>query len=362
MLIFATALSLAACASSDDTSNVSIRADQAVRDKARQATTVTVRLAVPPDPVWEWLKNSGTLEEWEYEANIDIQDSSPFDQFTAFAGGHSDIAVIDALRAPQLIAQSEHKPVIIGKITHDRSFLAVSSAYAAEDIGDLRKKKIAIDNSLASAPLWGLIAHAANNFTFSTDSSDYDLMTVEPSSLADLVARGDVDACVCLPEAAATILADAAGQNSLVPLYNGRTAAEIYAADIRAEPLNLPIAKVLVANEVWYADHAEEVKKLLDLWNKGLSNWTEKKEQVIADYPHLFSVDDEQEINWIANYASEHDWYSASSYITPKDVEVYKDTIARMRDSGLLSADAAETPLMIVHHQELAESGEVEKP
>ena len=189
MLILAAALSLAACAGSDDAPDVAIRADQAARDKARQATTVTIRLAVPPDPVWEWLKNSGALEEWEYEANIDILDNSSFDQFTAFAGGHSDIAVIDALRAPQLIAQSEHKPVIIGKLTHDRSFLAVGSEHDTEDIGGLRKKKIAIDNSLASVSLWGLIAHAANNFTFSTDSSDYDLIAVEPSSLADLVAR-----------------------------------------------------------------------------------------------------------------------------------------------------------------------------
>ena len=119
---------------------------------------------------------------------------------------------------------------------------------------------------------------------------------------------------------------------------------------------------MLVANEEWYADHTGEAKKLLALWDRGLSNWADDKNQVIEDYPHLFSVNDEQEIDWIADYADEHAWYTSSSYITPTDVKIYEDAIKRMRKAGLLYTDTAEIPKMIVHHSESAESGELEKP
>ena len=348
-IIFAVALSLTACASSDEATDVIIPADQEVINRAIQAETVDVRLALPLDPVWEWLKKSEIIEKWEKEGNINIQASNAFDQLAAFAGGHTDIAVIDALRVPQLIEQSEHKPVIIGKLTHDRSFLAVGSASDAKSIGDLRERRVAIDNSLSSAPLWNLIVSDQRGFIFSADSPDYELVTVEPVNLADLVIRGDVDACTCLPEAAAAILADAEMQNQLIPLYGGRTAAEIYATDILQDPNKLPVAKVLVANEGWYADNTEAVDTLLALWDEGLAEWSLNKSLIIADYPHLFSANGEQEISWVAEYAERHPWYTSSVYITQEDADLYMDVINKMQDSGFLTTDYVETPQMIIH-------------
>ncbi|MYH51784.1 MAG: hypothetical protein F4139_02415 [Gemmatimonadetes bacterium] len=61
---------------------------------------VRIRLALAPDPIWEWLKDSGTVMQWEAANNIRIEASSPFDQFAAFAGGHADMVVINALTCP----------------------------------------------------------------------------------------------------------------------------------------------------------------------------------------------------------------------------------------------------------------------
>ena len=335
--VFATlaaAALLASCAASGpgpQSTPAAERTDGAVSGPVR------IRLALAPDPIWEWLEDSGTVAEWEAAHNIQVEASSPFDPFSAFVGGHVDVVVINALEVPQIAEQPGLEPVIFGQFTADRSFLAVRRTSTAETLDDLVESRIAVDSSLGRVLLWDLIADSMHDLELRVGSSDFDLMVVEAGSVADVLMRGDAEACICLPEFGVTFFADGV----LRPLYGGRTAAEIYAEDVVGDPQTKPIADAFVADKQWLAQNRDAVDALLELWQAGLENWATGKEQLIIDYAHLFSVQTDEEIDWISDYVKEQDWVFPSIYLTQQNSAVQADMFARMHGTGLLPDDAS---------------------
>ena len=319
----------------------------AAPEQASAAPTV-IRLALAPDPVWQWLEDSGTRASWEASRNIRIEVSNAFDQFAAFAGGHADVVVINALDVPKFVEQPGREPVIIGKYTTDRSILAVRRTSRAENLDDLVERRIAVESSLASTLLWGLIAEMRYGLDFSQDSPDFDLVTVEPASIADLVIRGDVDACICTPDFSVPFLAN----GRLRALYDGKSAAELYTSgggdDAEFGGELGTIADAFVADKTWYTANRQAVDALLGLWEEGLSAWSQSKAQILADYPHHFSVESDAEIAWLADYIEAHDWIMPSVYITDQEAETHKFAFYRLQELGLVPADATAPEINVV--------------
>ena len=166
-------------------------------------------------------------------------------------------------------------------------------------------------------------------------------MVVESASVADLVMRGDVDACICVPDFSVSDLAD----GRLRPLYGGKSAAEIYASDVMGEPGALPIAEALIVDKQWLAQNRYAVEALLGLWEVGLQNWASQKGQLIASYPHLLSVQTDEEIAWMTTYVKTHDWVWPSVYLTQEDSKIQAGIFARMQSLGLVPDDAREPEL-----------------
>ena len=306
---------------------------------------VRIRMALAPDPIWEWLKDSGTVMQWEAANNIRIEASNPFDQFAAFAGGHADMVVINALEVPQFVEQSDREPAIIGKYTTDRSILAVRRTSQAENLGDLVEARIAVESTLGSTLLWGLIADALHDLDFRVDGADFDLVVVDAASVADLVMRGDADACICVPDFSVQHLAE----GTMKPLYGGRSAAEIYAEEVVHDPDALPMADAFLIDRSWHHENEPAVAAMLELWEAGIEQWRSAKHSVIADYPHLFSVTTEAEIAWITDYATGHDWVVSSVYISDAEAEAHDSAFAEMQRIGLLDADASRPDLDTLH-------------
>ena len=329
----------------------------AAPEQASAAPTV-IRLALAPDAVWQWLEDSGTRAAWEQSHNVRIEVSNAFDQFAAFAGGHADIVVINALDVPKFVEQPERDPVIIGKYTTDRSILAVRRTSRAETLDDLVERRIAVESSLASTLLWGLIADTKYGLDFRQGSPDFDLVTVEPASVADLVMRGDVDACICTPDFSVPFLAE--GQ--LRALYDGQSAAEIYAADVLGDMTVATIADAFVVDKKWHTANPEAVDALLGLWEKGLEAWKLNKTQIVADYPHHFSVESVAEIAWVTDYIGMHDWIVPSVYISAQEADTHAVMFARMLDLGLVPGDATQPEFDLSYSQEVSALEEVLRP
>ena len=342
--LLVTAVLGASCGGSDSTATTTAEtpAQQAAGPKS---APTRIRLALAPDPIWEWLKDSGTVARWEAEHNVRIDASSPFDQFSAFVGGHADVVVINALEVPQFVDQSDREPVIVGRFTSDRSLLAVGRRSQAESLDDLIESRITIDGALGSSLLWGVIADVMHDLEFRVGSPDFDLVVVEPASAADLVMRGDVDACICLPDFSVSDLAD----GRLRPLYGGKSAAQIYADDVVGSHRALPIADAFVADKQWAAQNHEAVSALLGLWEVGLQTWATSTGDLVQRYPHLFSIQTDAEIDWMTDYMVAHNWMTESVYLTQEDSDIQTRIFARLQDLGLMPDNAREPELDLSH-------------
>ena len=327
-----------------------------VGDRPAAAPTV-IRMALAPDPIWQWLEDSGTRAAWERTHDIRIEVSHPFDEFAAFAGGHADVVLINALDVPKFVEQPEKEPIIIGKYTTDRTILAVRRTSRAENLEDLVERRIGVESSLASTLLWGIIADIRYGLEFTADGSDFDLVTVDPAGLADLVMRGDVDACICTPDAIGLLLAD----GSLRTLYDGESAGGLYTSSIFVvaafgQELGA-IADAFVVDAAWYAAHPQAAAALLGLWEEGVVAWKRNSAQIVADYPQHFAVESDVEIAWLADYIAAHDWIVPSVYITPQEAETHFFTFDRLKDLGLVPADAARPEIVVSHSPERSVSG-----
>ncbi|MCY3804960.1 MAG: hypothetical protein OXG91_00520 [bacterium] len=311
---------------------------------APTAEPAVMRLALAPDPIWQWLEDSGTRAAWERDRNVRFEVSHPFDQFAAFVGGHADVVLINVLDVPQFVEQAERVPVIIGKYTTDRSLLAVRRTSRAENLDDLVERRIAVESSLGSTLLWGLIADLRYGLEFRPGGGDFDLVVVDAAGIADLAMRGDVDACICTPDVSVPLLSS----GRLRALYDGRSAAEIVTEYILATVYGGAgsaadvgtIADVFMTDKAWHDANDEAVDALLGMWEEGLAAWQEHKSQIVADYPHHFSVETDAEIAWLTDYVEAHDWIVPSVYITDQETETHNYAFSRLRDLGLVPADA----------------------
>ena len=297
-----------------------------------------IRIAMRPDPIWEWLDEFGTVADWEASDNIRIEASFPFDILTAFAGGHADVVVMNALDIDAMTRARDRAPVIIGRHTLDRSLLMVARSSKAEDLGDLADKRIAVDTALDSLLLWSVIADSVYGLDLTPESDDFQIVTAEPAAVADLVVRGDVDACICLPEFSIPYLAS----GRLQPLYDGEPAAYVYSELVEGNSSGAPIADALVADRSWVEQNPDAVRSLLSLWSQGLARWTLAADQVISYYPHHFAVSDDAEIEWMTEYARQNSWYFPTTSVSEQQASLHSGVLQRLREIGIVAEEAIE--------------------
>jgi len=74
-----------------------------------------VRFAFAPDPVWDYLQDTGELAVWEEANNIRIVNTVSWDEFTFFGGGHGELVSMGTHELPLLETESGIKVVACGK-------------------------------------------------------------------------------------------------------------------------------------------------------------------------------------------------------------------------------------------------------
>ena len=85
---------LAACGGGDDDSG------DGGGDTGNIEAQSVIRFAFAPDPVWNYIVDSGILEEKGVEAGIDINAFQSFDEFGLFAGGNADVLSTGSYETP----------------------------------------------------------------------------------------------------------------------------------------------------------------------------------------------------------------------------------------------------------------------
>ena len=119
--------------------------------------------------------------------------------------------------------------------------------------------------------------------------------------------RGDCEAAAIIPEAAVPQMR----KGELEMMYDGKSPFQLY-KEFAPNPdgLNHVSGNNFVATQEWYDANPELAAKFLDLWQQGVDQWREQKADIIRKYPQHFSVESEEDINYLIDYMSgDADWF-----------------------------------------------------
>jgi ABC-type nitrate/sulfonate/bicarbonate transport system substrate-binding protein len=297
-----------------------------------------IRFTFAPDPVWDYLKDSGIREEMESEAGIRIIEQASWDEFGLYAGGHADIVSIASFEVPLLEEETGRPATVFGKYNIDRSILVVPKDSDAQTLEDLKGGKIAVWDAVSSTVVWGVLANELYGLDFRTGGGDFELVLADLTNTGALAANGEVDGALVLPDFNVPPLLN----GDVRVLYDGKTAADLYAEAVGAPDHEGPMINIFMAPTDWYNARSEEVAFFLELWQRGIEEWQKNQNTIIESYPQHFAVESPEEIAFIKDYLARHDWFVESVYLDEAWVETESSIFPMLAEAGL--ADTAESP------------------
>ena len=280
-----------------------------------------LRFAFAPDPAWDWLADTGELALWEEENNIRIVTSSTWDEFTYFAGGHGDIVSMGTQEIPVLEQETSIKTVTFGKYNYQRSPMLTRSDTGYNELTDIPAgSTICVSSPVSNTQFWAVAMNELHDIDYRVGGGDYDLVVNDHFVNPENLIRGDCDAAVIIPEAAAPFLRT----GEIVFMYDGKMPFQLYNDFSGFDDGNFHVmSNLFTATEAYYDTHDTEIKAFLALWQRGVDLWNQNQEAIIKAYPQHFAVEDEADIEWMVEFMNEpaNDWFVESVYLDEDWVE-----------------------------------------
>jgi ABC-type nitrate/sulfonate/bicarbonate transport system substrate-binding protein len=294
-----------------------------------------IRFTFAPDPVWDYLKDSGIREEMEDESGIRIIEQSTWDEFGIYAGGHADVVSIGSFEVPLLEEETGRPATVFGKYNIDRSVLVVPADSDAQSLEDLKGGKIAVWDAVSSTVIWGALANELWGLDFRTGGGDFELVLSDITNTGALAANGEVDGALVLPDFNVPVLVN----EEVRVLYDGQTAADLYREAIGEPDHEGPMINIFMAPTDWYDSHPDEVAFFLELWQRGIEEWQANQNEIIESYPQHFAVEKPEEIQFMKDYLADHDWFVESIYFDEAWVESESKIFPMLSDAGLSESE-----------------------
>ncbi|MBY6410661.1 ABC transporter substrate-binding protein [Rhodococcus sp. BP-252] len=307
---------------------------------SRAAVDGEIRFTFAPDPIWDYMNETGIVDEWQDDTGYTIDTSATWDEFGLFAGGHADIISTASFEVPYLEEQTQRETVIIGRYNAERSRILIREDDTAQSVEDLRGKRIGVFTTVSGTLVWSALIkqmHELNLVDAADGDSDFEIVVADIQNLSNLLARGEIDACVCYPDLSARELRD----GSVKPLYDGKSSANLF-AELDAPGHDGPMGNVFVARADWVKDNSEEVSAFLDLWNRGLAEWRSHRDEIIERYPQHFAVSTNEDIDFMKQYVNEHDWIVDSVRFDQQWAEDESSVFDLMRSTDIIGDDISE--------------------
>jgi ABC-type nitrate/sulfonate/bicarbonate transport system substrate-binding protein len=279
-----------------------------------------IRFAFAPDPVWDYMNDNGMIVEWEEENNTRIVTSSTWDEFTFFAGGHGDIVSMSTQELPVLEQETGIQTVSFGKYNAQRSPMIKRAGDPYQELPDVPPgSTICVSSPVSNTQFWAVAMNELHGIDYRVGGGDYNLIVndhfVNPQNLLN----GDCEVAVIIPEAAAPYLRT----GELELMYDGLMPFQLYNrfSGFESDEAHV-MSNLFTATEEYFDSHPDEVAAFLELWQRGEDAWYANKAEIIATYPQHFSVEAEEDVQFIADFmAGENDWFVESVYFTDEWVE-----------------------------------------
>jgi ABC-type nitrate/sulfonate/bicarbonate transport system substrate-binding protein len=313
-----------------------------------------VRFAFSPDPVIDWMNDQGIIPEYEDQYNVRLVTTSTWDEFTFFAGGHGDIVSMATYETPLLEQETGVDTVTFGSYNNLRVPVFVRSDSDYETFEDLQGTKVAVPSAVSSTIVWGMFIKDWYGLDFcierpdGSDCGDYEVIEGDHFANMELLIRGDIEACVCIPEAGFPYWRT----GEIRALYEPTPSPwEIYAEEYADGHKGLN-GNNFVARKDWFESHPNEVAFFLALWERGIQEWFEHKDEIIRTYPQHFAVEDDADVDFAVEFMEEHDFFTDTVYLDEEWVENETAVYDLMKETGWMDADAEVPEFQVVEPSE----------
>jgi hypothetical protein len=311
-----------------------------------------IRFAFAPDPVWDYMNDNGMIVEWEEENNIRIVTSATWDEFTYFAGGHGDIVSMATQETPVLESETGIETVTFGKYNYQRVPMLRRAGDPYETLADLPAgANICVSSPVSNTGFWTIAAKELHDLDYRVGGGDFNLIVndhfVNPTNLL----RGDCEAAAVIPEAAVPELRE----GTIELMYDGLAPFQLYnefAPTTDGE--KHVMGNNFTATEEWFDANEDLAAAFLELWQRGIEAWNENQAEIISTYPQHFSVEDDEDIQYVQDYmAGDNNWFVDSVYLDQDwiDTEITIWELMKNLDPenpNYLAADAPEPRFAVV--------------
>ena len=302
---------------------------------SRTARDGVIRFTFAPDPIWDYMNDTGVVEEWQRDSGYTIESSATWDEFGLFAGGHADIISTASFEVPYLEEQTRRETVIIGRYNAERSRILVRTDDPAQSLEDLQGKRLGVFTTVSGTLVWSALVEQMHGLKLV--DGDFDVVVADIQNLSNLLARGEIDACICYPDLSARELRE----GSVRALYDGKSSADLF-AQLDAPGHDGPMGNVFVARKDWVDEHPGEVSAFLDLWDRGLTEWQQHRDDMIERYPQHFAVSTPEDVAFMKDYVAQHDWVTDEVRFDQQWAEDESSIFDLMRQTGLIAADVTD--------------------
>lgn len=302
----------------------------------------TVRFTFAPDPVWDYIVDQGILAEMEEERGMRIIASSTWDEFGVFAGGHADVVSTASYEIPTIEKETGRDTLAIGQYNKDRSVVIARADNPAETLADLEGEDIVVFTAVSATLVWGAYVKQMHDLDFRAGGGDFNVVVADPQQQASLVERGEVAACVCLPEFAAPGLRS----GELKVLYDGKASSDIYSEQV-VEGHEGPMINLFLAGSEWAREYPNEVQFFLDVWQRGLEEWAVNQAEIVETYPQHFAVQDPADVLFVQEYIAEHDWFVEDIRFDQEWVDGESQIFEFLQSTGFMDVDQARPDFLI---------------
>ena len=315
----------------------------AASEEELDATTASggreiIRFAFAPDPLWDYMKDTGILWEWESEHNLRIVTSESWDEYSYYAEGHGDIVSMATHELPLLEQETGTKVVAFGAYNHDRTSLMRRAGEPYNTIADVPEDATpCVASSVSTTILWSVIADQLHDIDYRVGAGKFPNIRVEDYfEMPAMLTNNDCTVAQTIPEAAVKQLR----QGEFEIMYDGRPPWRVYQEDICKCDHKGMMSNLFVATEEWFNANPEEAAAFLELWERGIELWNENKEEIVGLYPQHFAAETEEDVKWVVNFMEgRDDWLVDTVYIDDAWIEQETQLYDYMRESGWMTPE-----------------------
>jgi ABC-type nitrate/sulfonate/bicarbonate transport system substrate-binding protein len=277
-----------------------------------------VRFVFAPDPVWNFMKDTGIVAKWEERYNMKIVNTTTWDETAWFVGGHADIASMGTYEVPFVAQNAGREFVSFGVYNLMRDSIFVRSDSPYKTMEDLKGQRVSTAGTGASMLMYAAMFKKQYGVDLKLGGGDYKVNVQEFTAMPAALSKGDCEASFGLIDFEIPYVKS--GEHRW--LYPEQpTGYEWYQTYLDPAAVRQVACNLWVTTPEWLEANPKAAEGFNLMWQEGVNAWYGDKEAIIRAYPDLFTTTNDAEVEWFLNYLNVndgmHDQCVKTVYIDP---------------------------------------------